>query len=546
MIKKIIKKLSSIDKEYGLLFFINLFLFMPLISKKFIYGHDTMYHIAQIDSLTKSILSGNFTKISSVIANSFGYGSSIFYPKLPHYICSIINIITGKLNVVYSINIYFIIISFIACIMMYKLIKLVTTNKTSALLGSIFYITMPYYISDIFVRSALNESLILVFIPMIFLGIINLLKGNKKKFYLYFIIGYIGFINSHLVLCVYFTIFLLVFMLFNIKKYLKHIKELLIGSGIILIMTLPNIIILLEHKLTNLYVVFDPKLMDLSTKTVQKNGIALIELLWPGNTVVYYFINIIVLIFLVLGIIYFIKREKKNKLIYGIIAFTVTSILFSLKIFPYNLLPKLLLSIQFPFRNNCFTIFGISIISSLGILIFKEKYKNYLVYPILLICIIISCFYINKSDFRNISIEETSYDIYAGIGWNREYLTKNSLNNLDYFIKRDNKIKTNKNIKIKELKSSFPSIKFKVEEINEKTKVELPRLYYLGYKVRQNNKTLNYKCNKNGFIEIELKEKGIVELDWVGTPLYNVFRLIRVLFIMTGLIIIIKKHTKFN
>lgn len=543
MIKKIIKKISNIDKEYGILFFINLFIFMPLISKKFIYGHDTMYHIAQIDSLTKSILSGNFTKISSVIANSFGYGASIFYPKLPHYICSIINIITGKLNVIYSINIYFIIISFIACIMMYKLIKLITENKTSALLGSIFYITMPYYISDIFVRSALNESLILVFIPMIFLGIINLLKGNKKKFYLYFIIGYIGFINSHLVLCVYFTIFLLVFMLFNIKKYLKHIKELLIGSGIILIMTLPNIIILLEHKLTDLYVVFDSKLMDLSTKTVQKNGIELIELFLPSKTVVYYFINIIVLIFTILGIIYFIKKDKKNKLIYGIIAFTITSILFSLKIFPYNLLPKLLLSIQFPFRNNCFTIFGISVISSLGILLFKNK--KYLVYASIFICLIIACFYINKSDFRNISKDESNYDIYAGIGWNREYLTKNAFENIDYFVNRNSNIKGD-NIKIKELKSNFPSIKFKVGEITKPTKVELPRLYYLGYKVRQNNKTLNYKCNKNGFIEIELKENGIVELDWIGTPLYNIFRLIRVIFIITGSIIIIKKHTKLN
>ena len=543
MIKKIIKKLNGIDKEYGVLFFINLFLFMPFISKRFVYGHDTMYHIAQIDSLTKSILSGNLTKISSVIANSFGYGSSIFYPKLPHYICSIINIITGKLNVIYSINIYFIIISFIACIMMYKLIKLITENKTSALLGSIFYITMPYYISDIFVRSALNESLILVFIPMIFLGIINLLKGNKKKFYLYFIIGYIGFINSHLVLCVYFTIFLLVFMLFNIKKYLKHIKELLIGSGIILIMTLPNIIILLEHKLTDLYVVFDSKLMDLSTKTVQKNGIELIELFLPSKTVVYYFINIIVLIFTILGIIYFIKKDKKNKLIYGIIAFTITSILFSLKIFPYNLLPKLLLSIQFPFRNNCFTIFGISVISSLGILLFKNK--KYLAYASIFICLIIACFYINKSDFRNISKDESNYDIYAGIGWNREYLTKNAFENIDYFVNRNSNIKGD-NIKIKELKSNFPSIKFKVGEITKPTKVELPRLYYLGYKVRQNNKTLNYKCNKNGFIEIELKENGIVELDWIGTHLYNIFRLIRVIFIITGSIIIIKKHTKLN
>ena len=546
MIKKIIKKISEIDKEYGFIFFANLLFFMPLISKKFFYGHDIMYHLAQVEGLSKTLLSGNFTKISSVIVKGFGYGASIFYPKLPHYVCSIINIITGKFSAFYSINIYFVMTSFIACIMMYKLIKLITDNKTSALLGSIFYLTMPYYISDTYVRGALNEFTIVVFMPMILIGLINLLKDNKKQFYIYFTIGYIGFLNSHLVLCVYFTIFVLVFMLFNIKKYIKKIKELLISSAIILVTTLPNIVLLIEHKLTDLYVVFDPKYMRLTSAGVKRNGITLLQLLYPSKTVVFWFIDVVALIFLILGIIYFIKKEKKNKLIYGIIGFTVTSILFSLKVFPYELLPKLLLSIQFPFRLNLFTIFGISVLAALGILLFKKEHRKTIMYIAMTLCLIIACFYINKSDIRDISVSSSLYGLDAETGWTKEYLTKNTYDNYDYLFKRDNSIKTDKDINIKELKSNFPSMRFKVEEINEKTKVELPRLYYLGYKVRQNNKTLNYKCNKNGFIEIELKEKGIVELDWVGTPLYNVFRLIRVLFIMTGLIIIIKKHTKFN
>lgn len=546
MIKKIIKKISNIDKEYVYIFFANLLFFMPVISKKFFYGHDIIYHFAQVNGLTKSILAGNFTKISSMLVKGFGYGASIFYPKLPHYICSIINILTGKFSAFYSINIYFIITSFIACIMMYKLIKLITENKTSALLGSIFYLTMPYYISDTYVRATVNEFTIAIFIPMIFIGLIGLLKENKKQFYIYFTIGYIGFLNSHLVLCVYFTIFVLVFMLFNIKKYIKRIKELLISSGIILTITLPNIILLIEHKLTDLYVVFDPKYMKLTAEGVKRNGISLIELLYPSKTVVFWFINIVALIFLILGIWYFIRKENKNKIIYGLIGFTIISIYFSMKIFPYELLPKLLLSIQFPFRINLFTIFGISVLASFGILLFKKEYRKYIMYIAMTLCLIIACFYINKSDIRDIATAGTLYGLDAETGWTKEYLTKNTYDNYDYLLKRDNKIKTNKNIKIKELKSSFPSIKFKVEEINEKTKVELPRLYYLGYKVRQNNKTLNYKCNKNGFIEIVLKEKGIVELNWIGTPLYNIFRLIRVLFIISSLIIIIKKHTKFN
>lgn len=549
-IKKIMKKIIVIDKEYISLFFINLFLFMPFISKRFSYGHDIMYHIAQIESITKSFMSSNFTKISSAVINSLGYAPSIFYPKLPHYICTVLNILTGKTSVVYSINLYFVITSFLAGIMMYKLIKLITNNKKASLLGSIFYITMPYYITEVFIRSALNEFLTLTFIPMIFIGLINLIKDNKKNFYIYFIVGYVGFMNSHLVLCVYFTMLLIVFLLINIKKYLKEIKTLIISAGIILVMTLPNLILLIEHKITDLYVVFNQELMGLSVERLHANSINLIDYIIPKNGTVYYFINIAALVFLALGIYYIIKKDNKNKVLYGILGFLVMSIIFSSKLFPYHLLPKLLLSIQFPFRNNCFIIFGVSIIASLGLLLFKDKNKNYLIYPVVLISLIVACFYINKADFRNITQQETEYDIFAILGWTKEYMPIKALKNSEYFFNRDDSIKANDNTSIKELKSNYPSVRFKIENANSKTRIEIPRLYYLGYKVREKVKdkyiTLDYKCNKNGFIEIKTPKDGLVEVDWIGTPLYNIFRLIRVLFIMGGTIVLLKKHTKLN
>lgn len=542
MIKRVLNKINNIDKNYLTLLFINLFIFMPFISKRFAYGHDTMYHIAQIDSLTEGIKALNFTKISSIIGNSFGYGSSIFYPKLPHYICVLINLILYKFNVIYSINIYYIIISILSSIFMYKLFILLTNNKKASLLTSITYITMPYYISEVFVRGALNEFLILLFIPIVFIGLINLINNNRKEFYIYFTIGYIGLINSHLVLTVYLTILIIIFLLINIKEYIKRIKDLIVSSIIILIYTLPNIVLLLQHKLTNYYVVFDPKLMNLSSKLVQKNGLSIINLLSPGGMSVYCFISIPILITFIIGIIYILKNN--NKIFKGILLFTITSILLSLKIFPYNILPKLLLSIQFAFRNSCFIIFGVSIISGLGIHSLKNKTLDKIIYPLIIILLIISSFYINKSDFRDISKEESNYDIYAGIGWNREYLTKYTFNNMDYFMNRDNSIKTSSG-EIEHLNTAFPSLKFKIKNIDKAT-IEIPRLYYLGYRVREkiNNKYYNidYKCNNKGFIEFDIKEDGIVEIDYIGTKAYNLFRVIRLLFSVYLIYILRKKR----
>ena len=80
---------------------------MHLISKNYVNGHDSLYHIANIDAMTQMIKDLDISKIIPVIANNFGYGGSIFYPKFPHYFGSLINICisTLGLSTAYSLNI---------------------------------------------------------------------------------------------------------------------------------------------------------------------------------------------------------------------------------------------------------------------------------------------------------------------------------------------------------------------------------------------------------------------------------------------------------
>lgn len=177
----------------------------------------------------------------------------------------------------------------------------------------------------------------------------------------------------------------------------------------------------------------------------------------------------------------------------------------------------------------------------------KDKYLDKVIYLSVIICLIISSFYTNKALFKDISIEESNYDIYAGIGWNREYLPVNTFNNIEYFLNRDNEIHIDTESNIEVLKTYFPSIKFNITNSNNTT-VEIPRLYYLGYKVREkiNNKyiDIDYRYNKNGFIEFDIEKDGEVEINWIGTPLYNIVRIFRIIFTLTLLIIFINRKKK--
>ena len=567
MIKNIIKqakqKIQKLDIEYYYIIFIAMFILMPLISKNTVIGHDSLYHITNIDALTKELENFQISKISSIIANGLGYGGAIFYPKLPHYIASLINLVVSNLgyNSFYSLNISYCIIVILSGIFMYWLLKLIFENKKVAFLGSGIYMSMPYFTNEIYVRGAFNESFLYIFMPLVFIGLIYLLKGNIKKFYIYFIIGYLGMVNSHLVLSVYFTMFVLIYIVFNIKRYFtrKNIKHLILAAIVLLILMSPNIALLIEHKISEKYVVFDPIIMRSNVENIQLYALSIKDFFIPkisemDNT--YVFINFIVWILAVLGIYNIIKeknRDRKNILL-GILGFLVMSALFSLNTFPYQYIPQLLLSIQFAFRNVTFVCFSLSIIAASGILLFKDSLRKNLIYIIIVISCCIVAVYINETKLVKIN-EIGNLESFNGMGAQKEYLTMKAYKNSNYLKTRDKNIKVlskNKLVRVKIIEDSAPKLVFNISKIKEKDKVslELPRLYYLGYKITLTTKdgreiNLKYVNDKYGFIKITVPENGCIKVKYVGTVLYQFFiwtRAIVVIIIIT--IFIIKKKNQ--
>ena len=81
----------------------------------------------------------------------------------------------------------------------------------------------------------------------------------KFKFHLLFTLGYVVAINSHLVLSIYLTLILLIYLFFQRKKVLRKeiIKEFIIASIFILTLTLNFTIPLIEHYNLGIYNIFN-------------------------------------------------------------------------------------------------------------------------------------------------------------------------------------------------------------------------------------------------------------------------------------------------
>lgn len=554
---------GKINKRYAIIFVMTVAIFAPYISGKFILGDDYITHMSNLIAIDEylSVSDGVFflSKIRPILANDLGYGNGIFYPQLSYYVTEIIYIIIKQLgfSMITAFKIYEFLIMFLSGIFMYKFMNITFKNKNVALVSAIMYISMPYFCSDIFNRTAYSEINMFLFIPIVMMSITHIINQDYQKFMKYFIIGYCGMIFSHLVLTFYFTLFLIIILLINIKYILnkKSIYIFILSTVIVLGITSPFYVPLLEHMIKGNYVIFQEGNVW-NYISFQKYTVSIIQLITRTANYsysVYTFMNIVVLIASVITIVFYRKivRNKKQKLMtISIFVITMISILLMSKIIDWTKMPKILCNIQFQWRFSIYVAFGMSTIAGLSIKIFKKKQRKIVLIIVFIICLIdaryamSSCYELR--DYEEIEMNTEMASVFGRpMGYQQEYLTVNAKNNKEYLKNRDQSILlVEGEADVEIIENYTPYLEFKVNiEDYEKVKVEIPRIFYFGYEIKCITDSgeeieLEYYENENGLIEFEINESGTIVIDYTGTTLNKIANIISATIV---LILLLKK-----
>ena len=530
--KKIAKSIYNnvILNPYVILFCVTFLIMIPYIfSNRYIDGNDSNFHISNIFSIYTGMKQGTISNVLPIIAHNFGYATRIFYPRLAHFSTALVTLIlNGK--VIWGLKIIHFIIFFLSAVMMYKLVNKVLKNKFSALISAIFYLSFPYMITEVFVRDAVAESFIFVFMPMILLGLYELFYGDKKYFYLWFILGYVGIINSHLVLAVYFTLFIFIYLLLNIKKVFdkSNLRALITSSILILLLTATFTIPMLQHKSLNIYTVFADEGMA-NKGSVAGSTLRLRDFFIQEPCVAYsditYYLNLLGFALAVLAIIMnkkiFVENDQKNFFKFILIATIICTFLMS-KICPWVIFPKTLIMIQFAWRLEAILLFLLSILAGS---VFKDIESKKIRVILLIAILLFNGLTVYKAYDFDILIERKLEDIDIssyGTGWQREYLPINTQNNLDYYDSRNEDVLVKDGyatISVQE--NNVPSLKAEIKDCQGETTIELPRIYYLGYEAtleeNENKEKLDLYMNDRGFLETKINSNGILILKYKGT-----------------------------
>lgn len=554
--KKLKKYLSNIKKSkfwenkyfpYVMIFVFAVLLLLPSINGKFHLGDDSLFHMANIKVSADNLPFSVFSKILPDLANNFGFGVGIFYPPLPHivgaFIYKIINVF--GMGVVTTETILHFLIFFTSGITMYWLGKVVFKDDKKGLFAALFYITYNYFFVDVIVRDALNESFMFVFMPLVFLGLYYLFNNHDvKRFYLFFVIGYIGLMYSHLVMSVWFTIFLLLFLLFYVKEIFKkkNFWHLCLAALMILIFTSTFTVPMMEHKLSGVdYVSFiERKWTYDSVWTMPWHGFFLNYSYATGSGVdagvIYSNLNFIVIIFFALALIRILQKKTDKTLcrfLLAVASFGIFGIILNTFKSFWLYVPSLLLSIQFPWRLSQFVGFGFALVAAEGLTtylnLFKAKFINV---ALIILLAFLGAFVVINNNKTTFSKDFDLSDLLT-YGSTREHFPAKIYENIDDFWNKKYKITIldgDANVNI--LADDTPYMKFEVKNIDDTVKLELPRVYYLGYEITdEDGNVMDYECNDPGYVSVNIDKEGIYEVSYTGTTAYKIAFVIKIVML---------------
>lgn len=545
MFKKILKDKNRI---FLMILVIASVLFtVILFYKGLLRGHDIEFHLSRIEGLRDSIKSGDLVALIHSGLYGYGYANGIFYGNLFIYLPAILSLL--GLSLAKSYVVFITVCNILTAVIAYYVVKRISKSNTAAFIASLLYLFSPYRICDVVVRAAIGEVLAMMIIPIVILGLYEIIYGDHKKWWI-FSIGFVLLVQAHIISTIIMAIISLVILLININEFIKNkakIKYLIYSVILGVLVGAYFMFPLLEQYTFSELVVNNLKSdVDLGVNAIK------LERIFLGLS--YYSSGVfhppgVGLIFILASLFRYKLNTQKKELLKITDLFLIiglVSLLLVTPFFPWTELSEYLKFIQFPWRLYLFATVFLSLSSALIIYLrFGDKIKVLVYMGIYLMISFIVGISFNFNAIHNYwGVAGMEYisgynDYYVANG---EYLPYKT----DVYKLRDRGeqiTSNNQDINIEYTKiGNRINIKYNNNYMND-TYIELPLLYYLGYGT---NKDYKIEAGENNVIRVYLdKEKDSFEVSYRWTLIQKLSYLISFITIAIGLIyIIIKKRKK--
>lgn len=204
----------------------------PFFQKGYFETHDGEWAIVRLSEMKRELRDLQIPpRWADYLNHGYGYPLFLFTYPLPYYIGSIFSFI--GLGLTSSIKAVFILSVFSSGFGMYFYSKK-HWGEFGALVASIFYITIPYRLTDLYIRGSIGESISLAIIPWVFWEIDRVFDRGKS---IILPILFALLILSHNVSAFLFFPLIFLYIFFQIRE--KKVKQILqvflyLGMGLMI------------------------------------------------------------------------------------------------------------------------------------------------------------------------------------------------------------------------------------------------------------------------------------------------------------------------
>lgn len=542
-IKKIVEAIKTKRWiHYLIIVIIGILVSIPFLWVQIYLSDDGKFHLLRLIGLDNAMEYGSFPfLVFPFFCKNWGYSMMTFYPPLVTYIPYILGLISGAFTT--GLKLFAGLTVIFSGIFMYNLVNEITKKKGIALFSAILYMIFPYRFECLFNRYAIGEFTAFVFIPIVFQGLYNLLKGDKKRHF-YIAIGATGLLLTHTISTLYTAFFCLIYVLFNAKQFFNKevIKKCLVNVVFILLMSAMFLIPMLEFKLSAEYSILQPEIMKTNAESVATKTIKPSQFLKDieEENGVSFVVGIPFITMLLLGILAYSKIEKENKDFY--LTFTILGIISTVmctNLFPWQFMPDFMCTLQYPWRLLGFAFFFFAPVCAMNVYYLLNSVNKKWLRTILYILTVIVITAFTVVELNQYPVDDTSQDAsyeernkeepqihYFSI--NRDNMPKKALSEqLGYLRTReDNTIIVSGNTNIVNENKEALHMEIEIENAERDTQLEIPYLFYPGYTItlEYDGKVveLDYFESEYGFIQISLPDDigtGKITVDYTATIL---------------------------
>ncbi|MDR3311448.1 MAG: hypothetical protein LBS90_08915 [Oscillospiraceae bacterium] len=209
---------------------------LPICRFSLPYAHDILFHMARIEGVYESLKSGQFpVRMGATFMNGLGYADQTMYPPLFVYFPAALRLL--RVSPVVSYQLFILAINTAtALVSKYAFTKL-TKSRDAGTAASLAYTLAAFRLICVLTRAAVGELLGMVFLPLVLLGMYELLFAEKPRIR-HLVLGFTGIVNSHLVTLDVACILSAVFVVANLGRLLekRRLRTLLLAAGITLLL----------------------------------------------------------------------------------------------------------------------------------------------------------------------------------------------------------------------------------------------------------------------------------------------------------------------